>query len=236
MESLFAIVQQWVSSGSIWLAAGGAFVGGALTAMNPCVIVMVPLLIGFIGGMAEEMTAWKSFLYTLVFIVGFSVELAVLFTVGLAAAPFLQSEYMVYVVAAICILLGLHFMDVFHFQLPISQDKLPQYTGFIGAALFGFMFGLVSLPCTGPALILIVSVIPLKGAFFGGLMMLFYGIGHCLLILAVGTSAGAARHLIGSARMNSANLKLKKAAGALLTGVGVYIGVSTMFPGLGIGM
>jgi cytochrome c biogenesis protein CcdA len=236
MESLFAIVQQWVSSGSIWLAAGGAFVGGALTAMNPCVIVMVPLLIGFIGGMAEEMTAWKSFLYTLVFIVGFSVELAVLFTVGLAAAPFLQSEYMVYVVAAICILLGLHFMDLFHFQLPISQDKLPQYTGFIGAALFGFMFGLVSLPCTGPALILIVSVIPLKGAFFGGLMMLFYGIGHCLLILAVGTSAGAARHLIGSARMHSANLKLKKAAGALLTGVGVYIGVSTMFPGLGIGM
>ena len=236
MESLFAIVQQWVSSGSIWLAAGGAFVGGALTAMNPCVIVMVPLLIGFIGGMSEEMTAWKSFLYTLVFIVGFSVELAVLFTVGLAAAPFLQSEYMVYVVAAICILLGLHFMDLFHFQLPISQDKLPQYTGFIGAALFGFMFGLVSLPCTGPALILIVSVIPLKGAFFGGLMMLFYGIGHCLLILAVGTSAGAARHLIGSARMHSANLKLKKAAGALLTGVGVYIGVSTMFPGLGIGM
>ena len=35
MESLFAIVQQWVSSGSIWLAAGGSFVGGALTAMNP---------------------------------------------------------------------------------------------------------------------------------------------------------------------------------------------------------
>jgi cytochrome c-type biogenesis protein len=236
MESLFAVVQQWVSSGSIWLAAGGAFVGGALTAMNPCVIVMVPLLIGFIGGMSEEMTAWKSFLYTLVFIIGFSLELAVLFTVGLAAAPFLQSEYMVYVVAAICILLGLHFMDLFHFQLPISQDKLPQYTGFIGAALFGFMFGLVSLPCTGPALILIVSVIPVKGAFFGGLMMLFYGIGHCLLILAVGTSAGAARHLIGSARMHSANLKVKRAAGALLTGVGVYIGVSTMFPGLGLGM
>jgi cytochrome c-type biogenesis protein len=236
MESLFAIVQQWVSSGSIWLAAGGAFVGGALTAMNPCVIVMVPLLIGFIGGMSEEMTAWKSFLYTLVFIVGFSVELAVLFTVGLAAAPFLQSEYMVYVVAAICILLGLHFMDLFHFQLPLSQDKLPKYTGFIGAALFGFMFGLVSLPCTGPALILIVSVIPLKGAFFGGLMMLFYGIGHCLLILAVGTSAGAARHLIGSTKMHSVNLRLKKVAGALLTGVGVYIGVATMFPGLGLGM
>jgi cytochrome c-type biogenesis protein len=233
MESLFAIVQQWVSSGSIWLAAGGSFVGGALTALNPCVLVMVPLLIGFIGGMDENATTLKSFLFTLVFILGFSVELAVLFTVGLAAAPFLQSEYMVYVVALICVLLGLHFMDIFHIQLPISQDKLPKYTGFLGAALFGFMFGLVSLPCTGPALLLIVSVIPLKGAIFGGVMMLFYGIGHCLLILAVGTSAGAARHLIGSTRMHAANLVLKKAAGALLTAVGLYIAAGALFPNLG---
>ncbi len=236
MDSLFALVQEWVSSGSLWMAAGGSFVGGALTAMNPCVLVMVPLLIGFIGGMDEEMTAWKSFLYTLVFILGFSVELAVLFTVGLAAAPFLQSEYMVYVVAAICVLLGLHFMDLFQIQLPISQDKMPKYTGFLGAALFGFMFGLVSLPCTGPALLLIVSVIPLKGALFGGTMMLFYGIGHCLLMLAVGTSAGAARKLITSTRMHSANRVFKKAAGALLAGVGVYIAVGALVPSLGIGI
>ena len=233
MESLFAMVQQWVSSGSIGLAAGGSFVGGALTAMNPCVLVMVPLLIGFIGGMDENITTWKSFLFTLVFVIGFSVELAVLFTVGLAAAPFLQSEYMVYVVALICVLLGLHFMDIFHIQLPISQDKLPKYTGFLGAALFGFMFGLVSLPCTGPALLLIVSVIPLKGAMFGGIMMLFYGVGHCMLILAIGTSAGAARHLISSARMHSANLVLKKAAGALLAAVGLYMGAGALFPSIG---
>ncbi len=233
MESMLAIVQQWISSGSIWLAAGGSFVGGALTAMNPCVIVMVPLLIGFIGGMREEMTAWRSFLYTLVFIIGFSVELAVLFTVGLAAAPFLQSDYMVYVVAAICVLLGLHFMDIFQIPLPISQDTLPKYTGFVGAALFGFMFGLISLPCTGPALLLIVSVIPVKGGMFGGVMMLFYGIGHCLLILAIGTSAGAAKHLIGSERMHSANRLVKRAAGALLAGVGLYIAAGTLLPGIG---
>ena len=236
MESLFSIVQQWVSSGSIWLAARGSFLGGALTAMNPCVLVMVPLLIGFIGGMDEAMTAWKSFLYTLVFILGFSIELAVLFTVGLAAAPFLQSEYMLYVVAGICVLLGLHFMDVFQIQLPISQDKMPKYTGFLGAALFGFMFGLVSLPCTGPALLLIVSVIPVKGALFGGVMMLFYGIGHCLLMLAVGTSAGAARKLITSTRMHSANRVFKKAAGALLAGVGIYIAVGALVPSLGLGI
>jgi cytochrome c-type biogenesis protein len=236
MESLFPVVHQWVSSGSIWLAAGGSFIGGSLTAMNPCVLVMVPLLIGFIGGMDEEMTTWKAFLFTSVFIFGFSVELAILFTVGLAAAPFLQSDYMIYVVAIVCIALGLHFMELIRIPLPISQDNLPRHTGFVGAALFGFMFGLVSLPCTGPALLLIVSVIPLKGAFFGGLMMLCYGIGHSLLILAVGTSAGAAKHLISSTRMRSANRVVKLVAGALLAGVGLYIGVGAAFPGLGIGL
>lgn len=236
MESIVSVIQQWISSGSIWLAAGGSFVGGALTAMNPCVLVMVPLLIGFIGGMGEDMTTRRSFLLTMVFVMGFSLELAVLFTVGLAAAPFLESPYMIYVVAGICILLGLHFMELFQIPLPVSQDKLPKYTGFVGAGLFGFMFGLVSLPCTGPALLLIVSIIPVKGPFFGGLMMLFYGIGHCLLILAVGTSAGAARHLLGSQRLHSANLFVKKAAGALLTVVGLYIGAGALFPGLGFGL
>jgi cytochrome c-type biogenesis protein len=233
MESIFPIVQQWLSSGSLILAAVGAFVGGALTAMNPCVIVMVPLLIGFIGGMGAEMTARESFLYALVFVLGFSLELAVLFSVGLAAAPFLQSKYMIYVVAGICILLGLHFMDLFHIPLPISQDKLPKHTGYLGAALFGFMFGLVSLPCTGPALLLIVSLIPVKGAVFGGVLMLFYGIGHCLLIVAVGTSAGAARHVLGSARLHRANLYVKRVAGALLGAVGLYIALGALAPSLG---
>jgi cytochrome c-type biogenesis protein len=236
MESLFAVVQQWVSSGSIWLAAGGSFIGGALTAMNPCVLVMVPLLIGFIGGMSEEVNTLKAFLFTSVFVLGFSAELAVLFTVGLAAAPFLQSEYMVYVVAIICVLLGLHFMELVHIPSPISQDKLPRLTGFVGAALFGFMFGLVSLPCTGPALLLVVSLIPVKGALFGGVMMVCYGIGHSLLILAVGTSAGAAKHFISSSRMQRGNRVVKMAAGALLAGVGLYIGVGAAFPDLGIGL
>jgi len=235
MESMTAVVQQWLSSGSIWLAAGGSFVGGALTALNPCVLVMVPLLIGFIGGMDEDMTAGKSFLFAMVFVFGYSLELTLLFTVGLAAAPFLESEYMVYVVAGICILLGIHFMDLVHIPLPVSQDRLPKFTGFIGAALFGFMFGLISLPCTGPALLLIVSIIPVKGAFLGGVMMLFYGIGHCLLILVVGTSAGAAKHILGSQRLNRANLVFKRAAGALLAVVGLYIGAGTLFPVLLLG-
>lgn len=234
MESFLALIDQWISSGSLFPAAVGSFLGGALTAMNPCVIVMVPLLMGFIGGIGESITARQSFFYTVVFVVGFSVELAVLFTVGLAAAPFLQSPYMIYVVAGICLFLGLHFMDLIHIPLPISQDKLPAFTGYLGAAAFGFMFGLISLPCTGPALLLIISLIPVKGPLFGGVAMVFYGFGHCLLILVVGTSAGAARQILSSARFHTANTVMKRVAGALLGLVGVYIAVGALFPNIGL--
>ncbi|MFC1834243.1 cytochrome c biogenesis CcdA family protein [Thermodesulfobacteriota bacterium] len=233
MESIPSVIGFWISSNSIWLAAGGAFVGGALTAMSPCIIAMVPLLIGFIAGMEGELTTRRSFFLTLAFVAGFSVELALLFTVGFAAAPFLQSQYMIYVLAIMCILLGLHFLDLLHIPAAISQDRVPKLTGFVGAAVFGFMFGLVSLPCTGPALLLIVSVIPVKGFWLGGIMMVLYGVGHCLFILCVGTSAGLAKRLLGSHRLHTTNLYMKRAGGIMLTLLGIYIGIGAYFPSLG---
>ena len=236
MESFSNVIGVWISSNSIWLAAGGAFIGGAVTAMSPCIIAMVPLLIGYIAGMQGEVTTWRSFVLTLIFILGFSVELALLFTVGFAAAPFLQSEYTIYVMALMCILLGLHFLDFLQIPATFSQERMPKIAGPLGAAVFGFMFGLVSLPCTGPALLLIVSVIPVKGFWLGGMMMILYGVGHCLLILAVGTSAGLAKSLLGSHRLYTANLYVKRAGGVLLTLVGLYIGIGAFFPGLGLSL
>ncbi len=231
MESVIAMIQQWVSSGSLLLAAGGAFAGGILAGLCPCIIMMVPLLIGFMGGMGGEMTTKRSFLFTMVFILGFSLELALLFTVGLAAAPFLQSQYMTYFVAATCVLLGLHFMGVV--KIPIKfRFKAPKHIGLLGAALFGFMFGFTSMPCTGPVLLLLVSVIPAMDPVVGGIMILFYGIGQCLLILIVGTFAGTARQMLASQRFNTANLVFQKAAGILLVVVGLYIGLYSIWPGL----
>jgi hypothetical protein len=83
-------------------------------------------------------------------------------------------------------------------------------------------------------LLLILSIIPVKGNLFGGVMMTFYGIGHCILILVVGTSAGAARHILSSKRIHGANSLVKKSAGALLTILGVYILFGEIAPKFGL--
>lgn len=220
METLQESLAPLIESGGV-LAFAGALVGGLLTAMNPCVLAMVPLIMGFVGGQ-KEVTVRRSFLYSLVFVFGFSAELALLFTVMAAAAPYLRPEWMNYVVAAICILLGLHFLELFHLPIAVSQDRMPKCTGFVGALVFGFLFGLISLPCTGPALALIVSLIPVKGNLFGGGLMLSYGLGHCALIVLVGTSMGVARRLIESKGAQKATKVLKKIAAVLIILVGIY--------------
>ncbi|MBI4833990.1 MAG: hypothetical protein HY811_04115 [Planctomycetes bacterium] len=221
METVVDFFNQLIQSGG-WLAFFGAFFGGLLTAMNPCVLIMVPLIMGFIGGVKNGITTKKAFLYSLLLVLGFAIQLALLFTIMASIAPFFRGAWMNYVIAAICILLGLHFLEVFQIRLPISQDKLPKYTGAIGALLFGVLFGFISLPCTGPALLLIISFIPLKGNLFGGTLMLCYGLGHCALIVVVGTSIGAARGLLESKGAQTAVDIIKKIAAVLIIVVGLY--------------
>lgn len=218
-----ALLNELLSSGGL-TAFLGAFLGGLLTALNPCVLVTIPLIVGFVGGQ-KNLTLRKSFMYTIIFVLGFCLNLALLFTVMRTLAPYLRGAWMQYVIAAICILLGLHFLDLFHIPAILSQDKLPKYTGWVGALTFGFLYGLISLPCTGPALVLIMALIPKTGNWIGGGLMLFYGLGNCLLIIVAGTSVGAAQAIIESQGTQKATAIIKKIAAVLLILVGLYLAI-----------
>jgi len=220
-SSLEATLKRLITGGGI-AALLGAFLGGLLTALNPCVLATVPLIVGFVGGQSQ-MSLRKSFLYTMVFVLGFAIELALLFTVMASVAPWLKGRWMSYVVAAICIVMGLHFLEVLRIPGLVSQQRLPKVTGLLGALAFGFIYGLISLPCTGPALVLILSIIPLKGALFGGALLVLYGLGNCALLVVAGTSVGAARGIMESRGAQMAANILKKVAACLLILLGFYI-------------
>ncbi|NUM36929.1 MAG: hypothetical protein HUU50_20485 [Candidatus Brocadiae bacterium] len=209
-----------ISSGGI-PAFIGAFLGGLLTALNPCVLATVPLIVGFVGGQ-KEMTIKKSFGYSLIFVFGFCLELAVIYTVTASLSAYLRPSWMNYVVAVVCILLGLHFLELFRLPISVSQDALPKYSGWVGALMFGFLYGLISLPCTGPALMLIITLIPATGKLVGGGLMFFYGIGNCILLIIAGTSMGAVQTFMESKRSQKAIFIIKKIAAVLIIIMGIY--------------
>jgi cytochrome c biogenesis protein CcdA len=66
-------------------------------------------------------------------------------------------------------------------------------------------------------------LIAAKGSMIYGLGLLFsYSLGHCALIVVVGTSVGAAKGLLESKRFQMINFYLRKVAAVLIILVGVY--------------
>lgn len=212
------------AEGSAALAPIAAFLGGALTALNPCVLAMIPLMIGVTAGLAgrtvetsPQRRVWPRTLgFSLVFVAGFALELAILFSIAGPLAGLLGASWWKYVLAGICALLGVHLLGLLHVpSIPVPQ-RLTRTAGLAGALVLGFLFGLVSLPCTGPVLLLLIGLVPQIGAARAGTLLFLYGLGHCLLIVAVGTSVGLAGTLIGSTRLNQAARRIRQGAGVLV--------------------
>ena len=208
-----------------WIAPAVAFAGGLLTAANPCVIAMVPLMIGFVGGQKAEdgRHVARAFQLSLTFTVGLTSMFAVLFLATWAASSVLQAEWWTYVAGSICLLMGLHLLGLLQFQIPALAGFQPHRRGFLGALLLGLLFGLVSLPCAGPVLITLLAVIPLYGVAFGAVLLVSYSVGHCGLILAGGTSMGMVQRMIDSRGWDRGLRLLRSAAGVLIIGVGVFV-------------
>jgi len=65
--------------GSPWLAVLAVFVGGMLTASNPCVLAMIPLMMGFVAGRRDgKPGVLRAFGLSLVFVLGLGITFAIL--------------------------------------------------------------------------------------------------------------------------------------------------------------
>jgi cytochrome c biogenesis protein CcdA len=210
-----------------WLAFVAAFLGGALTASNPCVLAMIPLVIGFVGGY-EGISGWKkSFGFSLVFVFGLALSFTIMGVVAISLGRLFGDVGSVWpwVIAGVCLAMGSHLWDLWTFSMPESLTRYrPRHAGIVGAFILGMLFGLVSAPCAAPILVVVLTYIASKGNLPYGLALLWtYAVGHCLLIVVAGTSMGVAKQLIASKGLGRVNLGFKRTAGVLIALVGIYI-------------
>ena len=197
-----------------------------MTAANPCVIASIPLIMGFIGGTREKVGILRAFLLSLSFAFG----LAVMFTIMGVIAALVGSMfgnvggYWKYIVAAICIVMGLHLFGILKIPIPAPKFIKPQMGGAIAAFLLGLMFGIVSAPCAAPILVILLTFIASKGNIIYGIsLLLTYSLAHCILILVAGTSIGLAKNLLVSKGLRKTNYWMQKIAGVLIVAVGIFI-------------
>jgi cytochrome c-type biogenesis protein len=211
-----------------WLALVAVFVGGMLTASNPCVLAMIPLMMSFVAGRKEEKpSVLRAFVYSLVFALGLAVTFTALGMIAALAGKMYGdvSSAWNWIVAAVCVVMGLHLMGVVTVPIPSLGGRLqPKTRGVLGALVLGLLFGVVSAPCAAPILVVLLTYLAGSGSSvaWGGTLLLVYALGHSVLVLVAGTSMGAARQLIENKRATRALDVLRRCAGAAIVLIGAY--------------
>lgn len=206
------------------LAFGVVFLAGVLSSASPCVLSTIPLVVGFVGGYSDG-DRWKAFRYSLMFILGLSLT----FTAFGAAAGLLGTIFGVvgawwYAAAGIVALaMGGQMMGLYTIRLPLNRDFKPKRGELAGAFILGTFFGLVSSPCATPVMVVLLTVVTLKGQIVYGILLMFsYAVGHCLLMLFAGTFTGFVESFAKtSGAVNFSNWS-RKISGCILALAGIW--------------
>lgn len=205
------------------------YAAGALTILSPCVLPLVPIVLGS----AAQQSRWGPLALAGGLVVSFTGVGFALATAG-AAAGF-NTEYVRYAGAAIMALIGLALLipRASHaFELaaaPVAnwagsrQQGLERF-GLAGQAGIGALLGLVWSPCVGPTLGA-ATILASQGENLAGVASVMFafglGIASVLMVIAFAGRAALARW---RSRLLSAGSGGKRVLGALLLGVGVLIG------------
>jgi len=226
LDTLVANAGQYIHTNP-WLALVAVFLGGAITASNPCVLAMIPLMMSFVAGRKDEKTGMgRASLFSFVFVLGLALTFTALGVVAALAGKIYGEVSGVWnwLVAIVCVLMGLHLAGVVTVPIPSLGGRFqPKTRGYAGALLLGLLFGLVSAPCAGPILIVLLTYLAGSGASiaWGATLLLVYALGHSVLILIAGTSMAAARILLENKKTTRTLEILRRTAGVVIVLVGI---------------
>jgi cytochrome c-type biogenesis protein len=208
------------------------FAAGLLTSLTPCMLSMLPITIGYIGGY-ETKSRLQAAVQSTWFALGLATTLAGL---GIVAAVVGKVYGQVgiglpIVVSVIAILMGLNLLEALPLQLPawggmnwISKD-LPEG---VRSYLIGLTFGLVASPCSTPVLATLLAWISTtQDPILGSVLLLSYAIGYVAPLILAGTFTASIKKLLEIRRWSG---WITPVSGALLVGFGVFSLLFRLFP------
>ena len=192
-------VSQWVQATSAahpWLAPVLVFAGGVVTALNPCSIAALPLMMGYIAAQAEK--SWKkSLLLSAAFVIG----LALIFTlIGILGAVFKTmagakaAKWGVLAVGTILLLAGAWFMDLLKVPMPMPNLADFRHRGIVGAFLLGMIFSISAGPCAGPMAGVIIALMG-GNISYGALLFFLFSMGTGVIVVIAALSTGVLHRL-----------------------------------------
>ena len=106
-----------------------------------------------------------------------------------------------------------------------SGSFLARFTmrGILGAFVLGLAYGFLSGSCTFGFIAPILAIVTIQGEIATGIIMiLLFATGHCLPIMAAGSSTALVRKLLESHAWQGAGSWFRRGAGAVIGFLGLY--------------
>jgi len=210
------------------LAFVGAFGAGSITAIAPCSLVSVPLLVGTSVALNKDLQGRKKVFYTYAFASLFALGVMISFSIlGLIVAKFggffSVAPLWAYLVASIfSVLIGLYAWGVLG---EIDKSSIMKHLikfRLAGGFLIGIIFGLVSTPCASAPLVAIITVAANSGYIYAYGLILTFALGHSMLLLVAGVSVGFTQSITSNATLTKVSNYLNKGFALMLIAIGVY--------------
>jgi cytochrome c-type biogenesis protein len=227
MNGLFETLTSAVE-GAPLVALAAALAWGVLSILlSPCHLASIPLIVGFIQGQGEASSRRAAGLAGL-FALGILITIAGIGAATAAAGRLLGDvgPFGNILVAGIFIVVGLALLDIVPLAWTAPNPVGTKRRGALAAFLLGLTFGVALGPCTFAYMAPMLGVtFKVAGSrpVFGALLLLFYGIGHCLVIVAAGASAAWTQRVLNWNTESSAGTNLKRTCGVLVVLGGLYL-------------
>lgn len=206
------------------VSIGIIFLAGLLTSLSPCMLSMLPITIGYMGGYGAKSKA-QAALQSTWFTLGLATTLAAL---GIIAAGLGKIYGQVgfglpVIVSMVAILMGLNLLEIMPLRLPSwggTEWISPNLPDGVRSYLLGLSFGIVASPCSTPVLATLLAWVAKTGNLgLGGVLLLTYAIGYATPLIIAGTFTATIKNLL---QLRQWGGWINPLSGVLLLGFGVF--------------
>lgn len=214
--------------GSVFLSILAVYLAGVLIGFTPCIYPVVPITVAYIGAHGAGSKS-RGFILSLVYVAGMAVTYTVLGAVAALSGSLFgeiqSSPWTYFLIGNLCILMGLSMLDVFTFTIRMPSfimraQPRKKRGGIVGSFLVGAASGLVTGPCTAPALAVILGYAATRqNLVLASSLMFFFAFGMGTLLILVGTFAGL---LAALPRSGVWMTRISRIFGWILLGAGEY--------------
>jgi len=196
-----------------------AFFAGVVSVLSPCILPVIPAVFAYSTGRGKfrplAIVSGLSLSFTCMGII--TSIFGATFTAYLGYLNIFAEALLV--TMGISLLFDLNIFNVFGNFSSLANAKRE---GLLGGFLLGISLGIVWLPCVGPVLGSILTMVAVSGkVVYGGLMLFIYSLGFSVPMLLVAYSASCS--FIRLQKVSKYSFSLKKVAGFVILGVGFYM-------------